>query len=118
MVDLLATAVEAVEQAEPRPWILVEDEPPADLPPPDLTTLREPGPPPKPPGPTAPSGIEHARDLVPAARRRQTLSTALWWALIAAILVALAWALAHGLGAPPQPSDAARALDVATAVER
>lgn len=40
LVDLLATTLEAVEQAGPSPWVLLEDEPPAGMPPPDPTDRR------------------------------------------------------------------------------
>ncbi len=45
LIDLLATAVEAVEQAGPGPWILIEDEPPPGMPPPDPSDRHD-GPPP------------------------------------------------------------------------
>jgi hypothetical protein len=47
LIDLLATAVEAVEQAGPGPWLLIEDEPPAGMPPPDPADRHD-GPPPAP----------------------------------------------------------------------
>lgn len=95
LIDWLATAVEAVEAAGPGPWVLVEDEPPAGLAPP--TGRPYPGPPPP---PRPPSGDENGPGPMMTARWPPKLTTALWWALVAAILVALALALAR-LGPPP-----------------
>lgn len=95
VVDWLATAVEAVEQGGPGPWLLVEDEPPAGLAPP--TGPPYPGPPP-PPRPD--HGDGNGPGPAVTARSRPKLATALWWALVAAVLVALALALTR-YGPPP-----------------
>ena len=104
LVDMLATALETVEQLDGPDigrWLTLESPPPPGLPPPDVADLREAGPAPEPrAGKNQGQGVEAATTprTFPGVRRQ--LVTVALVVLAAAVLLALALALAR-YGPPP-----------------